>query len=147
MASVPGWHYSLYHNDRLHCEFIGICRDFGGALIRDIVEELDTPLELVFEDLHCHTCSFHFVLFPVVSLICFCIPSFPWLSPHVIFCHRVLCSFHCHFMSVCIIPCVPCHVHYFIAQSVLSRFLSCILSYFIFFYCLFCCRIVCVSFD
>ena len=51
MAQIPGWHYSMYHDDRLHNEMLGICRDWGGALIRDLVELLDVPFEEIFAEL------------------------------------------------------------------------------------------------
>ena len=50
MANVPGWHYSMYHDDRLHNEFLGICRDWGGAFIRDLVELLDIPFEDIYSE-------------------------------------------------------------------------------------------------
>jgi hypothetical protein len=52
MAAIPGWDLTMLHTDRLHNESLGVCRDFGGAMIRDIVELLGDPMEVVFEDVH-----------------------------------------------------------------------------------------------
>ena len=138
MALVPGWHFSLYHNDRLHCEFIGICRDFGGALIRDIVELLDTPLELVFEDLNCFVTlvSFRFIFhgflyFRLHSCFSFCSCYFLSLT---------LFIFHRHCTAVCVIRFVPCHTR-------LSHFLFCICCYCIFFLMHLFCNIISVWLD
>ena len=50
LARCPGWHPQAYHCDYLHVNWLGVARDLGGALTRDITELLQTPLAIIFEE-------------------------------------------------------------------------------------------------
>ena len=50
LARCPGWHPDAYHCDYLHVNWLGVARDLGGALTRDVVDFMGTPLAIIFED-------------------------------------------------------------------------------------------------